>query len=142
MKGVVGPSCDCGDGDGFCIFSSPLLRLPKIPSQLTFASHPERVAGRGVGGGDGGAGDNASRSRCSLLVVCGEGSDSKEPLPAKLLSWEHFFRLVATQPISWQVLFTHRNELLHDPLEQLHLQNASSELFFSISEPTPLANIY
>ena len=85
--------------------------------------------GSGSGaGGCGGAGGNVRRSRRWLLVLCGDGSDSKKLLPPKTVSWEHLFRPVATQHISWDVLFTHRNELLHDPLEPLHPQIASWEL--------------
>ena len=130
MTGVVGPSCDRGDGDGSSGFSSRLLHLPKLPSRLAFASQPER--GAGGGGGGGGAGDDASSSGRWSLVVCGEGSDSKNRLPAKTVSWEHFFRHVATQHFSWQVLFTHHNELLHDPSERLHPQNALWELVSTV----------
>ena len=125
MTGVVGPSCDRGDGDGSSGSSSRLLRPPKPPSRLAFASQPERGAGRGVGGDGGG---DARRSRRWLLVLCGDGSDSKKLLPPKTVSWDHHFRPVATQYISWEVLFTHRNELLHDPLEPSHAQGASWEL--------------
>ena len=40
-----------------------------------------------------------------LLVWCGDGSDSKKRLPPKTVSWAHLFRLVATQHISWEVVF-------------------------------------
>ena len=56
MTGVVVPSCDCGDGDESSGSSSRLLRPPKLPSRLAFASKPERGAGGGVGGGGGGGG--------------------------------------------------------------------------------------
>ena len=80
-------------------------------------------------GGSGGGGGDARRSRRWFLVLCGGGSDSKKPLPPKTVSWEHLFRPVATQQISWKVLFTYHNELLHEPLEPSHPQNASWELF-------------
>ena len=57
--------------------------------------------------------------------LCGDGSDSINLLPPKT---EHLFRPVATQHISWEVIFTHRNELLHEPLERSHPQNTSWEL--------------
>ena len=87
--------------------------------------------GSGVGGCGGGGGD-ARRSRRWLLVLCGDGSDSKMLLPGKTVSWEHLFRPVATQHISWDVRFTHRNELLHDPLEPSHPQIASWELISTL----------
>ena len=54
-----------------------------------------------------------------VVVACfgGDGSDSKKLLPPKTVLWEHLFRPVATQHNSWEVLFTHHNELLHDPQE-------------------------
>ena len=64
MTGVVGPSCDRGDGDGSSGSLSCLLRPPQLPSPLAFASEPERVACGGIGGGGGGAG-------CSFGVVMG-----------------------------------------------------------------------
>ena len=87
-----------------------------------------RSGGGGVGGGGGGGGGDARRSRRWLLVLCGDGSDSNQLLPPKTVSWENLFRPVATQHISWEVLFTHRNELLDDPLEPSHPQNTSWEL--------------
>ena len=130
MPGGFGPCYDRGIvGDGSSL--SRLLRPPKLPSPLAFASDPERGAGGGVGGGGGGVGD-ARKSRRWLLVLCGDGSDSEKLLPSKTVSWEHLFRPVATQQISWEVLFTHRNEPLHDPLEPSHPQNASQELFFTV----------
>ena len=85
-----------------------------------FASQPERGAGGVVGDGRGGGGGGDTRSRRLLLVLCGKGSNSKMLLPAKSVSWEHLFRPVATKHISWEVIFTHRNELLHDSLEPSH----------------------
>ena len=41
---------------------------------------------------------------------------------------ELVFGTVATRQVSWEVLCTHRNELLHEPL---HPQNTSSELTFT-----------
>ena len=80
----------------------------------------------GSGGGEvGGGGGDARRSRRWLLVLCGDGSDSKKLLQPNTGSWEHLFRPVATQHVSWEVLFTLRNELLHNPLEPLYPQNAS-----------------
>ena len=74
--------------------------------------------GSGVGGvgGCGGGGGDARRSRRWLLVLCSDGSDSKKVSPTKTVSWGYLFRPVATQLLSWDVLLTHRNELLHDPL--------------------------
>ena len=66
-----------------------------------------------------------------MLVLCGDGSDSKKLLPRETVSWRHLFRPVATQHISWEVLFTHGNELLRDPKEPSQAQNASCELFFN-----------
>ena len=84
MTGIVGPSCDRGDGDGSCGSSSRLLRPPKLPSRHAFASQPELGAGGGVGGGGGGGGGgDARRSHRWLLVLCGDGSDSKKLLPPK-----------------------------------------------------------
>ena len=94
MTGVGGPSCDCGDGDGSSGSSSPLLHPPKLPSRHAFASQPERGAGGGVGGGRGGGGGGDPRSRRLLLVLCGDGSNSKMLLPAKTVSWEHLVRPV------------------------------------------------
>ena len=52
MTGGFGPSCDRGDGgDGSSGSSSRLLRPPKLPSPLAFASELERGAGGGIGGG-------------------------------------------------------------------------------------------
>ena len=132
MTGGFGPSCDRGDGGvGSSGSSSRLLRPPELPPPLAFASEPERVAGGGGGGGD------ARRSRRWLIVLCGDGGDSKKLLPPKTVSWEHLFRPVATQHISWEVLFTHRNELLLDSLEPSHPQNASRELFFTVGNERP-----
>ena len=39
---------------------------------------------------------------------------------------------VASKHVSWKVLFTHQNVLLHEPRDQLRPQNASWELFFSV----------
>ena len=102
MTGVVGPSCDCGDGDGSSGSSSRLLRPPKLPSPLASASEPEWGAGGGVGGGGGGTGGggDARRSHRWLLVLCGDGSDSKKLSPPKTVSREHLFRPIATQHIS------------------------------------------
>ena len=61
MTGVVGPSCDRGDGDGSNGYSSRLLRPPKLPSRHAFASQPERGASGGVGGGGGSGGGDARR---------------------------------------------------------------------------------
>ena len=138
MTAVIGPGCDRGDGDGSSGFSSRLLRRPKLPSWLAFASQPEQGTGGVVGGGGdgggggGGGGGDAGRSCRWLLVLCGDGSDSKWLLTPKTVSWELLFRPIATQNISWDALFTHRNELLHDPLEPLHPQNASWELVSTI----------
>ena len=87
--------------------------------------------GGGVGGCGGGGGDTRS-SRRWFLVRCSDGSDSKKVTPPKTVSWESLFRPVATQLLSWDVLFTHRNELLHDPLEPSHLQNVSWELISTL----------
>ena len=57
--------------------------------------------GTGFGGWVGGGGGDARRSRRWLLVLCGDGSDSKTILPPKTVSWEHLFRPVATQHDSW-----------------------------------------
>ena len=58
--GGFGPSCGRGNGDARSSGSlSRLLRPPKIPLPLAFASEPER----GVGGGVGGGGGDARRSR-------------------------------------------------------------------------------
>ena len=136
MTGVVGLSCDLGDGDGSSRSSSRLPRPPKPPSRLAFASQPEWGARRGVGGGGGGGGGGgrgvARRSRRWLLLLCGDGRDSKKLLPPKTVSWEHLFRPVAIPNIAWDVLFIHRNELLHEPLEPLHPQNASWEVFSTL----------
>ena len=67
-----------------------------------------------------------------MRVLCHNGSDSKKLLPPKTVSWKHLFRPIATEDISWDVHFAHRNKLLHDPLELLHLQNASWELVSTI----------
>ena len=67
-----------------------------------------------------------------MLVLCGNGRDSKKLLPPKTLSWEHLLRPIASQNISCEVHFAHRNKLLHDPLEPLHLQNSSWELVSTI----------
>ena len=90
FPGGFGPSCDRGDGDGSSGSSSRLLRPPKLPSPLAFASEPERGAGGGIGGGGGGGGvgGDARISRRWLLVLCGDGSDSEKLLPAKIASWE------------------------------------------------------
>ena len=127
MTGLGGPSCDRGDGDRSSGSSPRLLRPLKLPSRHAFASQPERGAGGVVGGGRGGGGGDA-RSRRLLLILCGDGSNSKMLLPAKSASWEHLFRPVATQHISWEVVFTHHNELLHDSLEPSHPQNVSWSL--------------
>ena len=132
MPGGFGPCYDrviVGDGSS----SSRLLRPPKLPSPLAFASEQERGAGGGVGGGGcGGGGSDARRSRRWLLLLCGDGSDPNKFLPPKTVSWEHLFRPVATQNISWEVLFTYGNELLHDPREPSLRQNASWELFSTL----------
>ena len=44
--------------------------------------------------------------------------------------YHHLFQPVATQHISWEVLFTHGNELLRDPQEPSHVQNDSWDFFF------------
>ena len=125
MTGGFGPSCDYGvGGNGSRGSSSRLLRPPKLPSPLAFASEPERSAGGVVGGGGGDA------RGCRRLG--GDGSNSKKLLPPKTVSWEHLFRPVATQHISWEVLCTPRSKLLHDPREPLHPQNASWELIFTV----------
>ena len=100
MTGGYGPSCDRGDGagDGSSGSSSRPLRPPQLPSALAFASEPEQGAGGGIGGGGG-------AWWWWLLVWCGDGSDSKKRLPPKTVSWENLFRPVATQDISWEVLF-------------------------------------
>ena len=64
---------------------------------------------------------------CSFCVVM--GATRKKFLPPKMVSWGHLFRPIATQHISWEVVFTHRNELLHDPREPSLRQNAPWELF-------------
>ena len=63
-------------------------------------------------------------------------------LPSKTISWEHLFSPVATQHISWEALFAHRNELLHDRLEPLHLLTASWELVSTLrnKQHPPLEN--
>ena len=133
MTGGFGPCCDRGiGGGGSSGSSSRRLHPPKLPSPLTFASEPERGAGGGVGGGGGGGGSDARRSRRWLLLLCGDGSDPNKFLPPKTVSWAHLFRPVATQDISREVVFTHRNELLHDPLEPSHPQNASWELVSTV----------
>ena len=86
----------------------------------------------GGGGGVGGSGGDVRRSRRLLLVLCGDGSDSKKLLPPKMVSWEYLLRPVASQHISWDVLFTHCNEFVPDSLELSHPQNASWELFFTV----------
>ena len=82
MTGVVGRSCDRGEGDGSSGSSSRLLRPLKLPSPLAFASQPERGAGGGIGGGSdgGGGGGDARRSRRWLIVLCGDGSDLFRPV--------------------------------------------------------------
>ena len=45
---------------------------------------------------------------CSFCVVM--GATRKKFSPPKTVSWEHLFLPVATQYISWEVRFTHRNE--------------------------------
>ena len=50
----------------------------------------------GGGGAGGGGGGDARRSRRRLLVLCGDGSDSKKLLPPKTVSWKHLVRPVAT----------------------------------------------
>ena len=45
---------------------------------------------------------------CSFCVVM--GATRKKLSPPKTVSWEHLFLPVATQYISWEVRFTHRNE--------------------------------
>ena len=106
-----GPCCDRGiGGDESSASSSRLLRPPKLPSPLAFALEPERGADGGVGGGGGGGGGDARTSRRWLLVLCGDGSDWKNLLSPKTVSWENRFRLLATQHISWEVPPTHRNE--------------------------------
>ena len=77
MPGGFGPCYDRGIvGDGSSGSSSQLLRPPKLPSPLAFASEPERGAGGGVGsggsGGGGGGGSEARRSRRWLLLLCGD----------------------------------------------------------------------
>ena len=132
MPGGFGPCYDRGIvGAGSSGSSSRLLRPPKLPSPLAFALEPEQGAGGGVGSG-GGGGSDARGSRRWLLLLCGDGSDPNKFLPPKTVSWDHLFRPVATQNISWEVLFTHRNQLLHDPREPSLRQNASWELFSTL----------
>ena len=76
-----------------------------------------------------------------LLVLCVDGSDSKKRVPPKTVSWEHLFRPVATQHNSWEVLFTHRNELLHDPQEPSHPQRFMGVLFHHSKRATPTIRI-
>ena len=60
------------------------------PAKAPVAARIRIRAGAGFGGGVGGGGGNR-RSRRWLLVLCGDGSDSKKLLPPKTVSWEHLF---------------------------------------------------
>ena len=129
MTGGFGPSCDRGDGgsDGSSGSSSRPLRPPQLPSPLAFALEPERGAGGGIGGD------------CSFGVL--KGATQKSVYHQKTVSWEHFFRLVATQHNSWEVYFTHRSELLHDPQEPSHPQRFLGPLFHHSKRATPAIRI-
>ena len=85
--GSFGPDCDRGNCcAGSSGSSSQLLHPPKIPLPLAFTSAPERGTGGGVGGGGGNR-----RSRRWLLVLYGDGSDSKKHCPPKTVSWSQLF---------------------------------------------------
>ena len=43
-----------------------------------------------------------------------------------------FLEAVATQHVSWEVVFTHRNELVQDSWEPWRLRNTSWERFFEV----------
>ena len=86
------------------------------------------TAKTGFGGGVGGGGD-ARRSRRLFLVLFGDGSGSKKLLPPKTVSWEHLFRTVATQHISWEVLLTYLNGIPNEPQVSKTLHGSSFSLF-------------
>ena len=135
VTGGFGPSCDRGDSGGDGSNGSSSRRCAHRRSRRRSHLHQSRNGTPVVG--------LVGWWWCWwwLLVLCGDGSDSKNRVPPKTVSCEHLFRPLATQHNSWEVVFTHRNELLHDPQEPSHPQRFMGDLFHHSKRATPTIRI-